>query len=124
MLPASYQLPAAAILLAGGIIACFFGYRLFRTVLAIFGFILGALAASSVFGISNTTLMLVAAIGGGVIRAFILITAYFVGVALAGAAIGATIANIAFSAGSRDPSVYVVVLCAIAGAVAASYLQR
>src|SRR2546421_443102 len=42
MLPASYQLPAAVLLLAGGIVSCFFGYRLFRTVLAIFGFILGA----------------------------------------------------------------------------------
>ena len=124
MLPASYQLPAAAILLASGIVSCFFGYRLFRTVLAIFGFILGALAASSVFGISNTTLMLVAAIAGGLVGAFILIAAYFVGVALAGAAIGAVIATAVFSAGSRDPSVYVVVLFAVAGAVAATYLQR
>ena len=41
MLPASYQLPAAIVLLVGGIVACFFGYRLFRIVLAIFGFILG-----------------------------------------------------------------------------------
>jgi hypothetical protein len=124
MLPASYQFPAAALLLGAGIISCFFGYRLFRTVLAIFGFIFGALAASSVFGISNTTLMLVAALVGGLIGAFILITAYFVGVALSGAAIGAVFANLLFSAGNRDPSVYVVVLCAIAGAVAATYLQR
>ena len=124
MLPASYQLPAAAILLAGGIISCFFGYRLFRTVLAIFGFILGALAASSVFGISNTTLMLVAAVIGGLIGAFILIAAYFVGVALVGAGLGAVIANFAFSSGGRDPSVFVVVLFSIAGAVGATYLQR
>jgi len=124
MLPASYQLPAAAILLGGGIIACFFGYRLFRTVLAIFGFILGALAASSVFGISNTTLMLVAAVVGGLIGAFILIAAYFVGVALVGAGLGAVIANLVFSGGGRDPSVFVVVLFSIAGAVGATYLQR
>lgn len=124
MLPASYQLPAAAILLGGGIISCFFGYRLFRTVLAIFGFILGALAASSVFGISNTTLMLVAALVGGLIGAFILITAYFVGVALVGAGLGAVIANLVFSSGGRDPSVFVVVLFSIAGAVGATYLQR
>ena len=124
MLPASYQLPAAAILLAGGVISCFFGYRLFRTVLAIFGFILGALAASSVFGISNTTLMLVAAVVGGLIGAFILIAAYFVGVALVGAGLGAVIANLAFSTGGRDPSVFVVVLFSIAGAVGATYLQR
>jgi len=124
MLPSSYQLPAAAILLVGGIISCFFGYRLFRTVLAIFGFILGALAASSVFGISNTTLMLVAAVVGGLIGAFILITAYFVGVALVGAGLGAVIANLLFSSGNRDPSVFVVVLFSIAGAVGATYLQR
>jgi hypothetical protein len=124
MLPASYQLPAAAILLGGGIISCFFGYRLFRTVLAIFGFILGALAASSVFGISNTTLMLVAAVVGGLIGAFILIAAYFVGVALVGAGLGAVIANLVFSGGGRDPSVFVVILFSIAGAVGATYLQR
>jgi len=124
MLPAAYQLPAAAILLGGGIISCFLGYRLFRTVLAIFGFILGALAASSILGISNTTMMLVAAVAGGLIGAFILISAYFVGVALVGAGLGAAIANLAFSAGDRDPSVYIVILCSIAGAVGATYLQR
>ena len=124
MLPASYQFPAAVLLLAGGIVSCFFGYRLFRTVLAIFGFILGALAASSVFGISNTTLMVVAAIAGGLVGAFILITAYFVGVALVGAGLGAVIANLLFSGGGRDPSVIVVVLFSVAGAVGATYLQR
>ncbi len=124
MLPAAYQLPAAVVLLVGGIVSCFFGYRLFRTVLGIFGFILGALAASSVFGVSNTGLMLVAAVVGGLVGAFILIAAYFVGVAMVGAGLGAVIANLVFSAGDRDPSVFVVVLCSIAGAVGATYLQR
>ena len=96
MLPASYQVPAAAVLLVGGIISCFFGYRLFRTVLAIFGFIFGGMIASSVFGISNTTMMLVAWVLGGLIGAFILIFAYFVGVALMGAGLGATVAHLLF----------------------------
>jgi hypothetical protein len=124
MLPASYQLPAAAILLGGGIISCFFGYRLFRTVLAIFGFILGALAASSLFGVSDTGLMLIAAGVGGLVGAFVLIAAYFVGVALVGAGLGAVIANLVFSAGDRDPSVFIVILFSVAGAVGATYLQR
>jgi len=124
MLPVAYQLPAAAILLGGGIVSCFFGYRLFRTVLAIFGFIIGALAASSVFGTSDTWWMVGAALGGGLVGAFVLITAYFVGVALMGAALGAAVANIAFSAGERDPSVWVVILLSVIGAVAATYLQR
>jgi len=124
MLPASYQLPAAAILLGGGIISCFFGYRLFRTVLAIFGFILGALAASSVFGVSDTSLMIIAAVVGGLVGAFVLIAAYFVGVALVGAGLGAVIANLIFSAGDRDPSVFIVILFSVVGAIGASYLQR
>ena len=124
MLPASYQLPYAALLLAAGVLSCFFGYRLFRTVLAIFGFIFGGMIASSVFGISDTTMMIVAWIVGGLIGAFILIVAYFVGVALTGAALGAAVAHLLFSAGDRDPRVLVVVLFAVIGAIAATYLQR
>jgi uncharacterized protein DUF4203 len=124
MLPASYQLPAAALLLLGGTISCFLGYRLFRTVLAIFGFIVGGMLASSLFGVSNTTMMLAAWVVGGLIGAVILIFAYFLGVALAGAAIGAAVANLMFSIGNRDPRVVVVVLCSVAGAIASMYLQR
>jgi hypothetical protein len=124
MLPVSYQLPAAVVLLVGGTVACFFGYRLFRIVLAIFGFILGALAASSLFGASDTGPMLIAAIVGGLLGAAVLMAAYFVGVAVVGAGLGAAIANIGFSAADRDPGVFVVVLLAIAGAVGAVYLQR
>ena len=46
-MPAAYRVPAAIALVLGGIVACFFGYRLFRVVLSIFGFILGGLMASS-----------------------------------------------------------------------------
>jgi len=124
MLPASYQMPAAIVLLVGGIVACFFGYRLFRIVLAIFGFILGALAASSIFGMSDTGPMIIAAALGGLIGAGIMIAAYFVGVALIGAGLGATAANLIFASGDRDPHFLVVVFLSIAGATAAMYLQR
>jgi uncharacterized protein DUF4203 len=124
MIPASYQMPAAALLLLGGIISCFFGYRLFRAVLAIFGFIVGGMLASSIFGVSNTTMMFLAWFVGGLVGASILVFAYFLGVALAGASIGATAANLFFTAGNRDPRVLVVILCSVAGAIASMYLQR
>jgi hypothetical protein len=124
MIPASYQMPAAALLLLGGIISCFFGYRLFRTVLAIFGFIIGGMLASSIIGVGNTTIMLVDWVVGGLVGALILVFAYFLGVALAGASIGATVANLLFSVGNRDPRVLVVILCSVAGAIASMYLQR
>src|SRR3954462_9516335 len=124
MLPASYQIPAAIVLLSGGVVSCFFGYRLFRIVLALFGFIIGALAASSIMAASNPTAMLIAAGVGGLIGAGILFAAYFVGVTLVGAGLGALAANLAFSASHHQPHVLVVVVCSIAGAAAAMYLQR
>ena len=124
MLPASYQIPAAIVLLLGGTVACFFGYRLFRIVLAIFGFIVGAFTASSVFGVSDTGPMIVAAIVGGLIGAGILIAAYFVGVALVGAGLGAVAANLLFAATGQDPHFLVLILFTVVGAAAAMYLQR
>jgi hypothetical protein len=124
MLPAQYQLPAAIVLLIGGTVACFFGYRLFRIVLSIFGFILGALLASSVFGASDTGPMIAAAIVGGLIGAAVLFAAYFLGVAMVGAGLGAVAANFAFAAGDRAPHFLVVVFAAVVGAVGAIYLQR
>ncbi len=124
MLPAAYQLPAAVVILVGGVVSCFFGYRLFRTVLAIFGLILGALFASSLFGVSDTWPMIGAAALGGAFGAVILYLAYFVGVSLVGAGLGAAVANMLFASGQADPSVIVVVALAVFGAAIAMYLQR
>ncbi len=124
MLPASYQIPAAVILLVGGVVACFLGYRLFKFVLAIFGFIIGALAASSIFGQGDTTYMVLAAIGGGIAGGLLLLAAYFVGVALIGAGLGALIANLIWTQIEGDPHPFVVVLFSVAGALLATWLQR
>ena len=124
MLPASYQLPAAIVLLLGGTVACFFGYRMFRLVLAIFGFIVGVFFSSSIVAPSDTTSMLVVGAIGGLIGAGILFAAYFVGVALFGAGIGALVANLAFSASGQEPHFLVIAFCAVAGAAVSMYLQR
>ena len=124
MLPASFQTPAALILLVGGLLACFAGYRIFRIVLGIYGFIGGALLASNVVGTDHTMLMIVAAVGGGLVGALILIAAYFVGVALIGAGLGAVVANLLWAATGGEPHILVVIILAIAGALAALALQR
>ena len=124
MLPSQYLLPAAVVLLLSGVVACFFGYRLFRTVLAIFGFIIGALLGSSMFGTSDTGPMVAAALVGGLLGAGVLIAAYLVGVAIVGAGLGALIANLAFAAGERDPHFLVIMFASVMGAVGAIYLQR
>ena len=124
MLPASLQTPAAIILLLGGVISCFAGYRVFRLVLGIYGFILGALLASGLVGTEHAIWMIVAALVGGLIGALILIAAYFVGVALLGAGIGALIASLIWASLGREPGALIVILFAIAGALAALALQR
>jgi hypothetical protein len=124
MLPATFQLPAAIILLLGGLLSCFAGYRVFRIVLGIYGFILGALLASSAVGTDQTMWMIVAAAVGGVVGALILIAAYFVGVALIGAGIGALVANLIWASLDREPGIIVVILLSVAGALGALALQR
>ncbi len=124
MLPASFQTPAAIVLLIGGLISCFAGYRVFRIVLGIYGFILGALFASSAMGTEHTMWMIVAALAGGVVGALILIAAYFVGVALLGAGIGALVSSLIWASLGRDPGALIVILFSIAGALGALALQR
>jgi len=125
MLPHSYELPAALLLLVGGTVACFAGYRLFKVVLGIYGFILGAMLASSTMGATNTTGMVVAALVGGIIGALILVFAYFIGIALVGAGLGALVAHVAWGyVGTGDPPALAVILLSIAGAVGAMLLQR
>lgn len=124
MLPASYQMPAAVILVVGGLVACFLGYRLFRYVLGLFGFILGALAASSLFGATETWQMVAAAVAGGLVGTVLLLAAYFVGVALIGAGMGALAVNLIWTQIEGDPHPFMVVLFSVAGALAATWLQR
>ena len=124
MLPVSFQTPAAIVLLLGGLLACFAGYRVFRIVLAIYGFILGALLASSFMGTEQTLWMVLTWIAGGVAGAVILLVAYFAGVALLGAGIGAAAAHMIFAAFKSEPGVLVLILFSVAGALAALALQR
>src|SRR5579864_2879806 len=127
MLPHSYELPAAVLLVLSGALACFAGYRLFKIVLAIYGFILGASIASSVMGVSNATGQVAAAVLGGVAGAVVLVLAYFVGIALVGAGLGALVAHVGWTtlrAGAGDPPVALVIVLAICGSIAAMVLQR
>jgi hypothetical protein len=124
MLPVAYQMPAAIALVIGGAVACFFGYRLFRVVLSIAGFVLGGLMASSLLGPSDTTWMIGAWLVGGLIGMALLYAGYYVGVALTGAGLGAVVAHLAFQAAGEPPPFLIVLLAAIVGAVGAMFLQR
>jgi hypothetical protein len=124
MLPIAFRVPAAAFFVAAGALATFAGYRLFRVVLGIYGFVLGALAASAIVGGEASGYLILAAILGGVIGALILIGAYFMGVALVGAGLGALAVNFVWAQLARDPHILIVIAAAVIGALAALALQR
>ena len=124
MLPASFQMPAAIILVVGGLLSCCAGYRVFRFVLAFFGFVIGALATSSAMGADQTLWMIGGAILGGLVGALILVLGYFIGVALIGAGLGAGAAMAIWAALGREPGIVPVVILSILGALGALALQR
>ena len=125
MLPHSYELPAALFLVLGGALSCFAGYRLFKVTLAIYGFIFGAMFASSTMGASNTTGMIGAAILGGVVGALVFVFAYFIGIALVGAGLGALVAHTGWAyVRPGEPPALAVIALSIVGAIGAMMLQR
>jgi len=126
MLPNFVEIPAGAVLLVSGFIACFVGYRLFKFVVGVYGFILGAAITSSTMGVTSTGGMILAAIFGGTAGAIILVLAYFVGVALVGAGFGVLVAHAGWSylRGTNEPALTAIVGFAVLGAVGAMLLQR
>lgn len=124
MFDAVNQTPASLFLAAAGLIACFAGYRLFRLVLAVFGFLGGAAAASAAFGGATGLTLVLTVLAGGLVGAAVMTAAYFFGVALAGAILGAAVAHLLIAGGDRDPTVLMVVLFAVGGALLTMVLQR
>jgi hypothetical protein len=76
-------------------------------------------------GGDNAVAMLVAGLVGGVLGALALVFAYFVGVALVGAGLGALIMHLTWSqVASGDPPAAVIIIASILGAIAAMVLER
>lgn len=89
-LPPNVALAIAVVVVGFGLLNCFFGYRLFRYLLPMAGFVLGA-AGGGLMGLhlGGQTAALVAGIIGGVGVAILAATLYLAVVFLFGAAIGA-----------------------------------
>src|SRR5207244_734590 len=126
MLPVPYSTFAAIIFAVGGLLACFAGYRLFRVVLGLYGFIAGAYVTTSMMGASSTLALVLAAVVGGLVGAVLMIDACFVGVGLIGAGIAALLLNAVWHAIGRvaDPPVILLILVCVLGALAALSVQR
>jgi hypothetical protein len=125
MLPASYATPTAIVLFVGGLLSCFAGYRLFRFVLGVYGFVVGAMVTTSVMGATATWMLVLAAIVGGVIGALLMVAAYFIGVGLVGAGLAALALNLVWRMfGGGDPPTVVLVIACVLGALGALSVVR
>ena len=124
MLPIAYATPAAIVFVLGGFLACFAGFRLFRVVLGINGFILGALITTSVMGTSSMWALAVAGLVGGLLGAILMVVAYFAGVAIVGAGVGTLAVHLAWTPFHADPPWYAVIVAAILGALGALAVTR
>ena len=124
MLPASFAMPTAVVLTVGGLLACFAGYRLFRIVLGVYGFVVGAMVTTSIIGAQSTITLVAAAIVGGLVGALLMVAAYFVGVGLVGAGLAALALNALWHTFAGDPPTVVLVIVCVLGALAALSIQR
>ncbi|HEX5069754.1 MAG TPA: DUF4203 domain-containing protein [Vicinamibacterales bacterium] len=124
MVPGAYATPTAVIFAIGGLFTCFAGYRLFRIVLALNGFIAGALIASHIPSQANTWTILMAMIAGGVVGALVMFFAYFVAVGLIGAGLAAMILHYIWKIIGGDPPTLLLVVVCVVGAVIALQIQR
>ena len=125
MASVSLHIPVAIILLGGGLLACFIGYRLLRILLAVYGFVAGVIIATLfVEQLEETWMAVLVTIGAGLAGSVVATVAYLAGVALLGAALGAVALNVAWSYRGGEPEIWVVLVACFAGALVALALRR
>ena len=124
MASVSLHLPVAIILLAGGLVSCFYGYRLLRVLLAVYGFVGGIVLAVQFGGQIELWATVALTIGAGVAGAALAVVAYLAGVALLGAAAGALLVNTAWTSATTEPGLWLMLGVCLGGALAALVVRR
>ena len=117
----SIQLPVAIILLGGGLVATFSGYRLFRALLVLYGFVAGVVIASLLVDGLETWMAIGATLSGGVVGAAFVRIVWVAGVALIGASLAVFALHLLIDG---DPDVWLVVATSIGGAVISVKTRR
>jgi hypothetical protein len=115
------------IAIAFGLLNCFFGYRIFRVLLGIYGFVVGAgvgIFVASNLAAGQALWLAVGAVAGGIIGAVLMVLLYFVGVFVVGAFGGVLLVNaIGAVTGFAVPTVVVIIAAVVVG-ILALILQR
>lgn len=117
----------ALVSIAFGLLNCFFGYRIFRFVLGVYGFFLGALGGFALVvtvAPGQTLWLLLGAVVGGLLGAVLMAIFYFVGVFFIGALVGALLTDVVALSFGVDPPLLVLIVVALVAGIAALLFQR
>lgn len=125
-LPDTNILLPALLVIVLGLIACFLGFRLFKSAISLYGFIIGAGAGLSLanrFFPDNVLALVIAALVLGLIGALLVRFLYWLGIFIVGAFAGAMLAGAVLQSMGRE-SLLVVIAAAIIAGILALVLQR
>ena len=126
-LPPSSVNIATAMAIAVGTLYCFLGYRVFKFVLGLTGFILAGSVAGGLAGLLSDGRLIItapAALLGGVAGAFALFFLYKAGVFCLGALAGALVAHTALVGETASWAAWAVLAAAVFGGVLALVVER
>ena len=118
---------SALLVIVGGLLTCFWGYRILKVSLATIGFIAGAFGGWELglaLANSSTGLVLGCALVGGLIGMVLCLSAYFAGVFLLGATAGVVVAAAFFSGIGQQVQAIVFLVLPIAFGVIALLAQK
>ena len=120
----SVHVPVAIILLVAGVLSCFLGYRLFRWLLALYGFVGGAYLVSLFINVPSPWATALIIVGGGLTGAAIVIMTYLAGLAILGAGLGVLALSLTWTPVYGEPETWLLILTCLVGAVMSVALRR
>lgn len=124
MASVSAHVPVAVILLVGGLLSCFLGYRLLRLLVAVYGFGLGVIIVTAFADRLEPWVMVAVMAGGGLLGALLAKAAYLAVVAVLGAGLGALVVRAGGLSGADEPGLWVMLSVCLAGALVALALRK
>jgi len=117
---------ACAMSIIVGVMNCFFGYKIFRIVLGIWGFLGGALLVGGLAHrlFQNEVAAIAGGFLGGLVGATACVLLFHVGVFVLGGALGAVVGIMLSAMAGAEPHLGLLLLLGLVGGVAALLLRR
>ena len=109
-----------------GAVECFFGYRIFKVILGLIGFLIGGGVAGAIgYAVSEQEIVaLLAGLVGGAIGAALMVALFFIGVFLVGAFFGGVLGGVLYAVAGNSPEPAVLLILAIIAGVMAVIFQK